>query len=176
MTTPPLKPQDIAVALQVLLTPEATYAALASATRLSQGEVHNAVRRLRGARLVLADAQQVNRAGLLEFLGSGVPYAFPAETGAEARGVPTAHSAGLLREEFVTTDVIVWPSLAGNVRGASVAPLYAAAPATASHNPALYELLALVDAVRVGRARERTRAKQLLRERIMSASSSGVNV
>ena len=50
-------------------------------------------------------------------------------------------------------------------------PLYAAAPATAARNPELYELLALVDAVRLGRARERTRAKQLLRERIMSASS-----
>jgi len=62
--------------------------------------------------------------------------------------------------------------MAGSLRGASVVPLYAAAPATAVRNPALYELLALVDAVRLGRARERTRAKQLLRERIMSASSA----
>ena len=68
---------------------------------------------------------------------------------------------------------MVWPSLAGTVRGASVTPLYAAAPATAVNNPALYELLALVDAVRLGRARERTRAKQLLRERIMPAASNG---
>lgn len=167
---PPLKPQDIAVALQILLTPGATYAALSTATGLSQGEVHNAVRRLRGARLVLADAQQVNRAALLEFIGSGVAYAFPAEAGAESRGVPTAHSAGELALEFGVSDPLVWPSMAGSVRGASVLPLYAAAPATAAHNPALYELLALVDAVRLGRARERTRAKQLLRERIMSAS------
>jgi len=167
---PPLKPQDVAVALQLLLTPAATYAALSAATGLSQGEVHNAVRRLRGARLVLADAPQVNRAALLEFLGSGVAYAFPAEAGAESRGVPTAHSAGELSAEFGVSDPLVWPSIAGSVRGASVLPLYAAAPATAMHNPALYELLALVDAVRLGRARERTRAKQLLRERIMSAS------
>jgi len=50
-----------------------------------------------------------------------------------------------------------------------VEPLYEAAPATAIRNPPLYELLALVDAVRLGRAR----AKQLLRARIMPAASDG---
>ena len=70
---PPLKPQDIAVALQLALTPGVTYAALAAATGLSQGEVHNAVRRLRGARLVLADAAQVHATALMEFLDDGVP-------------------------------------------------------------------------------------------------------
>jgi len=36
---PPLEPQNIAVALQLLPTPDATYAALSAATGLSQGEV-----------------------------------------------------------------------------------------------------------------------------------------
>jgi hypothetical protein len=167
---PPLKPQDIAVALQLALTPGITYAALAAATGMSQGEVHNAVRRLRGARLVLAEATQVHGPALLEFLGSGVPYAFPAEAGAESRGVPTAHAAGVLGEGFTTTESLVWPSVEGRVRGASVVPLYDAAASTAARNPALYELLALVDAVRLGRVRERTRAKQLLRERLAAAT------
>lgn len=57
------------------------------------------------------------------------------------------------------------------MRGASVVPLYDGAAATAERNPALYELLALVDAVRLGRARERTRAKQVLQERIVAASA-----
>ena len=99
-------------------------------------------------------------------------YAFPAEAGAESRGVPTAHSAGALAAEFGASDPFVWPSIDGRIRGASVAPLYAAAPATAVRNPALYELLTLVDAVRLGRARERARAKQLLRERIMPVLSA----
>jgi hypothetical protein len=144
------------------------------ATGLSQGEVHNAVRRLRDARLVLADAPRVHRGALLQFLGSGVQYAFPAEAGAESRGVPTAHSAGTLAAEFGTADPLVWPSVGGLFRSASVEPLYAAAPATATRNPPLYELLALVDAVRLGRVRERTRAKQLLRARLMLAESDGV--
>ena len=163
---PPLKPQDIAVALQLALTPGVTYAALAAATGLSQGEVHNAVRRLRGARLVLTDIAQVHGTALLEFLGAGVPYAFPAEAGAESRGVPTSHAAGVLGGEFSSAEPLVWPSVEGRVRGASVVPLYDGAAATAARNPALYELLALVDAVRLGRARERTRAKQVLRDRI----------
>jgi hypothetical protein len=168
---PPLKPQDIAVALQLALTPGLTYAALAVATGISQGEVHNAVRRLRGARLVVADVTRVHGPALLEFLGSGVPYAFPADAGAESRGVPTAHAAGVLGEGFSMTESLVWPSVEGRVRGASVVPLYDGAAATAARNPALYELLALVDAVRIGRARERTRAKQVLRERIAAVSA-----
>lgn len=168
---PPLKPQDIAVALQLALTPGLTYAALAATTGISQGEVHNAVRRLRGARLVLAEVTQVHGPALLEFLGSGVPYAFPAEAGAESRGVPTAHAAGVLGEGFTTTESLVWPSVEGRARGASVVPLYGGAASTAARNPALYELLALVDAVRLGRARERTRAKQLLRDRIAAAAA-----
>lgn len=167
----PLKPQDVAVALQLALTPGLTYAALAAATGISQGEVHNAVRRLRGARLVRADVTQVHGLALLEFLGAGVPYAFPADAGAESRGVPTAHAAGVLGEGFSTAESLVWPSVEGRVRGASVVPLYDGAAATAARNPALYELLALVDAVRLGRARERTRATEVLRERIAAASA-----
>ncbi|MDZ7630293.1 MAG: hypothetical protein U5K74_02750 [Gemmatimonadaceae bacterium] len=169
---PPLKPQDVAVALQLALTPGLTYAALAAATGISQGEVHNAVRRLRGARLVRADVTQVHGPALLEFLGAGVPYAFPADAGAESRGVPTAHAAGVLGEGFSTTESLVWPSVEGRVRGASVVPLYDGAAATATRNPALYELLALVDAVRLGRVRERTRATQVLRGRIRRGISA----
>jgi hypothetical protein len=40
--------------------------------------------------------------------------------------------------------------------------LYAGAPRTAKNNSALYELLTLVDALRIGRARERRLAKAML--------------
>lgn len=59
----------------------------------------------------------------------------------------TAHAAGELAAEFGVSDPLVWPSVAGSVRGASVMPLYAAAPATAARNPALYELSSVVAAV-----------------------------
>jgi hypothetical protein len=58
--------------------------------------------------------------------------------------------------------VLVWPHEDGAVRGTSITPLYAAAARTAKNNPAPYDLLTLVDALRVGRARERRLAKAML--------------
>ncbi len=161
-----LKPHDVAVALQLTLDPEAAYRRLAESAGLSQGEVHNAVKRLAQARLVAAGTRTVNRRALLEFLSAGVPYAFAEVPGPETRGVPTAHAAPPLAEEFSDAPAYVWPHVKGKMRGQSIAPLYAAATATVDHNPALYELLALVDAVRVGRARERQRAIQILKTRL----------
>lgn len=163
-----LRPQDVAIALQLALRPGIPYRALAEAVGLSQGEVHGAVKRLAYARLVRADTRVVHLAALLEFLTGGVPYAFPAEPGAETRGLPTAFAGPLLAREFPDASPVVWPAVDGDRRGATIEPLYAAAPATAVGNPALYDLLTLVDAVRIGRARERQRARLLLEERLMA--------
>jgi hypothetical protein len=83
--------------------------------------------------------------------------------------VPTAHSGPKLNSHFASgsegspvEDVLVWPHEDGTVRGVSVTPLYAGAPRTAKKNPALYELLTLVDALRIGQARERRLAKAML--------------
>ena len=46
------------------------------------------------------------------------------------------------------------------MRGLGIEPLYPTAPGAALRNEKLYELLALVDALRAGRARERTFAEQ----------------
>jgi hypothetical protein len=166
----PLKPADVAVALQLSLTPDAPYRALAEAVGISHGEAHNAVQRLQTARLLRAGSRSVKTEALLEFLFGGVPYAFAVTPGAEMRGVPTAHAAPPLATDFIAADAYVWPSVEGQVRGASLEPLYAGAVKTATTNPTLYELLALVDALRAGRARERQRARDYLRRRIGAAA------
>lgn len=48
----------------------------------------------------------------------------------------------------------VWPYSEGNVRGYAFSPLYSSVPKAAAVDIALYEMLALVDAIRDGRARE----------------------
>lgn len=154
-----LKPHDLAVALQLHMVPGLSYRALADAVGLSQGEVHNAVQRLASARLLRADTRAVARAALLEFITSGVQYAFAANLGPEVRGVPTAHSAPTMAASFPDADPVVWPSTLGDARGASIEPLYEAAVSTPTRNPALYERLAMLDAIRTGRARERQRAR-----------------
>jgi hypothetical protein len=169
---PPLKAHDVAVALQLVLTPDAPYRALADSVGLSLGEIHNAIKRLTVARLLSADRRAPRKASLIDFLLKGVPYAFPAELGPETRGVPTAHAAPPLDADFSSSDALVWPFVDGKRRGASVEPLFEGAPMLAQSNQALYELLALVDALRVGQARERELATKLLRERLLDSINS----
>ena len=60
----------------------------------------------------------------------------------------------------------VWPHKNGSMRGIAFYPLYPSVPEAAGRNPALYELLALFDAVRGGSARERALALELLEARL----------
>ena len=60
----------------------------------------------------------------------------------------------------------VWPYADGKVRGYSFAPLHKNVPQAALADERLYELLALVDALRNGQARERNLASQELTRRL----------
>lgn len=159
-----LRPGDVAVGLQLCLCPGMSYPDLAEAVGVSLGQGHNAVRRLASARLVSQNGRAGARPRLLEFLECGVQYAFPAELGFETRGVPTAYGAPPLANGSPEGNVPVWPFASGSARGPAVAPLVPSAPSLMQLNPRLYELLALVDAIRIGRARDRKRAVQLLRQ------------
>lgn len=166
---PSLRPGDVAVALELANRPRQPLVPLARGLGISLGEAHNAVRRLRTARLVRPDERTVVVHALLDFLVSGVPYAFPGILGPEARGIPTAWSAPPLAEAFSGADPIVWPSAAGKLRGQSLTPLYPGAPGLSRSRPDVHEMLALVDAVRIGRARERTLAVAHLRKRLRAS-------
>jgi hypothetical protein len=164
-----LRPQDVLIALKLALVPRSlwTYENLAKDLAMSPSEVHGGVRRLTESRLLTPD-RQVVRESLLEFLVHGLRFSFPPKMGVKTRGVPTAHAAAPLASliEPSGDDPPVWPSADGAVRGQSFAPLYRSVPVAAGRDPALYEVLALVDAIRGGRARERELAAKLLRERL----------
>jgi hypothetical protein len=110
----------------------------------------------------------VVRQALRSFIEHGARYAFPATRGELTRGLPTGYAAPPLRERIVqpSEPPPVWPHKLGTVRGAAFFPLYPTVPEAAARSPALYELLALFDAVRGGSARERAIALQLLDERL----------
>lgn len=55
------------------------------------------------------------------------------------------------------------------MRGYALSPLYRSVPKAVERDPRLYELLALVDAVRDGRARERELAVKELSRRLVGA-------
>jgi hypothetical protein len=65
-----------------------------------------------------------------------------------------------------TPQVIFCPLAKGEARAPSLKPLHEYVPEAASADPALYELLVLLDAIRTGRSRERTLAQKLLSERL----------
>jgi hypothetical protein len=112
---------------------------------------------------------------LLEFLLHGVRYAFPAEKGALTRGVPTGYAAAPLNQWIAGGDdpPPVWPYAEGPVRGYSFTPLHKNVPQATLEDTRLYELLALVDGLRDGRARERDLAGRELKKRLEATAHAG---
>jgi len=169
-----LKPQDVFVSLKLASIGNVrwTYLRLANELHMSTSEIAACVKRGLSAGLLVRAVGQIgtvpSRRALLEFLIHGVQYAFPPDRGQLARGMPTAYAAPPLRTEVVQGEdpVPVWPYAEGTVRGISFSPLFRTAPQAANQDDQFYELLALVDALRGGRARERDLAIRLLRERL----------
>jgi hypothetical protein len=171
-----LRSQDVVVLLKMLANRDAgkrwTYADLGKELSMSASQVFRSVNRAEAARLLNAptvppppgsDDESLrvwlrpNKNNLEEFLIHGVKYAFPVERGGPTRGVPTAEAAAPLNRHFSQDFPLppVWPYAAGSVRGIAFSPLYKNVPEAAMRDPKLYELLALLDAIREGRARER---------------------
>ena len=171
-----LKPQDVLVLLKLVAIGDRTwtYSGLAGELSMSASEVHAAITRTQSARLYADVLRTVMHPNLFEFLVHGVRYAFPARLGSPAWGMPTAHAAPPLNRVIVADEPLppVWEAAEGTTQGISVTPLYRSVPAAAHRDPYLYELLACVDALRIGRVRERTAAAEVLRFRI--AGQEGV--
>lgn len=171
-----LKPQDLYVALKIVASGfRQPYAQLATELAMSPSEVHGSVKRAQAAKLLHGPELQnrPNLSALEEFLLHGLKYAFPAERGEFTRGVPTSYAAAPLGNviERGSDPIPVWPSPIGEARGMAFEPLHKSAPDAAMRDPTFYEYLALADALRDGRARERTRAEHELQLRFRKANA-----
>lgn len=161
-----LKSQDVMVASLLAVHPRRAWSfpAISEISGLSPSAAFRAVQRLRAAGLVVPDGFLVFDDRFVNFLEHGVPYVFAAHPGRVARGVPTAHAAPPLSEHITAAQGVVWPYSKGAVRGESLTPLAPSAPEAAQRDERLYHVLALIDALRIGRPREQKLASQLLRE------------
>ena len=167
-----LKPQDVMVLLKLvaMYRKSWTYNGLSVELCISPSEVHAASKRSLAAQLA------VKRDGILapnvrnleEFLIHGVRYAFYPEWGGMTRGMPTLYGARPLSEKIVPSaeTLPVWPDPEGEALGSTFKPLYVSAPKAARRDPALYELLVIVDAIRGGNARERNIGVKELQHRL----------
>jgi hypothetical protein len=168
MSQASLRPQDVFV-LAKLLSYKGRRPPIGQMSvdlSISSSEVHAALKRMAFAGLVSNDANE-NRPlleAVEEFLVHGVKYAFPVKPGELTRGVPTSYAAPPLNRmiDAGSEPPPVWPLPEGLQRGVSFEPLHKSAPAAALRDPFLYEMLALIDALREGRARERKLAEKEL--------------
>jgi len=167
-----LKPQDIYILLKLVAMGESqwTYASVAGDLFMSASEVHAGIKRAVAARLLSSDSVRPLKKSLEEFLIHGVKYAFPPDHGGLTRGVPTGYAAPPLKDIITQPNEPppVWPDPEGNTRGYEFSPLYKTVPKAAIKDAKLYELLAIVDAIRDGRAREREIAVKELKARLGS--------
>jgi len=174
-----LKPQDLLVLYKAAAHPRQrwTYASLGKALSMSASEVHASVKRASASGLVVVrgrgDWAPVLPA-LIEFAEHGVRYVWPTSPGAIKRGVPTAFGVEPLASQINSAagEAPVWPHATGTAKGPSLQPLYRTAPQAAVDDPSLHRLLALQDALRVGRARERALAAKLLKAELSSADAA----
>lgn len=158
------------------------YAALSPEVAAVAAQEHPAIYRIaRRARRVSSAAQAVGGEGqkpapdgfdnpvrphvrqLAEFALHGARYAFAVDKTPSTVGVPTSHSAPAFAGVFAPgSEDYVWPHPNGSMRGIGVEPLHPSVPYAAMQDAKLYEMLALFDALRVGRARERGMALERL--------------
>ncbi|MEW6529569.1 MAG: hypothetical protein AB1473_01960 [Thermodesulfobacteriota bacterium] len=141
---------------------------------MSPSGVHGSVQRAIECKLLDPVKKKPRRAAVEEFLIHGIKYVFPPQRGGLARGMPTSYAAPPLASQIVQTAEYspVWPYAKGAVRGYVFSPLHKAVPQAAEKDAYLYELLALVDAIRGGRAREVSIAIEELKMRLRPRSRS----
>ncbi|MGV3558986.1 hypothetical protein [Larkinella arboricola] len=173
-----MRPQDVLILLKVAAHKKNRSSGLEFAAPLikkdlafdlgiSPAEVTESLARSAYAGLYNADDQNVRPLALMDFLQYGLKYVFPQQPGSLVRGIPTAHSAQPLSSIISSKEVYVWPNAHGPVRGQAVEPLYRTVDTAIKNDELLYELLALTDAIRIGKSREVTIAVEELKKRLL---------
>ncbi|MES2111681.1 MAG: hypothetical protein V4577_23185 [Bacteroidota bacterium] len=158
-----MRPQDVVVLLKIIsLERNWLNKDLSESLFISPSEISESLNRSMIARLIAPDKRTVFKNAFIKFIEYGLAFVFPVEPGALVRGVPTAHSAPLLKKHVAGDEIYVWPSPSGTVKGQAIMPLYPNQVLAALADEKLYEMLALIDSIRVGKVREREKAIELL--------------
>jgi len=170
-----LKPQDILVLLKlVALRKEIwSYQTLSFSIGISVSQLHASVKRCKELNLARQEGKEIipNVYNLEELIVHGLKYMFAVKRGGLTRGIPTSYAAPPLSKELVASKnehLPVWPDPEGEIRGFSFSPIYKYAPEAAKKDKKLYELLALVDAIRGEGPREKKLAIRDLKSRLYS--------
>ncbi|MDN5285284.1 MAG: hypothetical protein JWR38_1558 [Mucilaginibacter sp.] len=160
-----MRPHDVVVLLKIIsLGDKWLNKDLSESLFISSSEISESLNRSMIAHLISPDKKKVFKSALMRFIENGLGFVFPVEPGAIERGIPTAHSAPILKEHFLSEENYVWPSSNGKVRGQAIIPLYPNQIKAVLNDEKLYNMLALTDSIRVGKVRESEKAIELLRQ------------
>jgi len=159
-----LKSQDTLVLCSLIFDPDLMQKEISSLTSLSTSEISLSFKRLRHARLMNSNAQILVYEHCLEFFVHAVKFLFPPLLGGEVVGMKTASSFkkfSISKSEH-SMDV-VWPFLKGDTKGLAVYPIHENVPSFCCNRIEYYEFFASLDLIRVGKARERSIGKNVLK-------------
>jgi len=164
-----MRPHDVAVLLKIVAkgTHPWLMKDLSIELFISPGEISESINRSVLSGLLAQDKKRLMKQALLSFLEHGLPYVYPQHPGPLVRGLPTSHTASPLNKLIVSEEPYVWPYAEGKVRGQAIEPLHPRLPEACLIDLDFYELMALCDALRVGKARERKLAVDILKSRIL---------
>ena len=164
---------DLVVLIGLLRHPadDWTVRSLAAELRLPPATVQRALERLAVVRVFDAGRRRVNVGTSEELFFHALPFIVPSVVGGETRGLPTAWAVPPLAVHLAGTGDLppVWPDPHGEVRGLELQPLHPRMVSLARADTEMYELLALVDGLRVGDTRVRALAARLLSAWILAA-------
>ena len=160
-----MRPHDIVILLKIIekqkdwLSKE-----ISEELKISPSEISESLNRSSISGLLSPDKKKVMKSAFLSFLQYGLRYVFPVEPGPIERGIPTGHSADVLKDHFIAEETYVWPSRKGKAKGQAITPLYPNQIFAVEQHKKLYDMLALVDAIRIGKVRECEKSMELLQK------------
>jgi DNA-binding transcriptional ArsR family regulator len=134
---------------------------LAADTGISKSQISLSLKRMYDVGLAKNDRRlgipKTNSKALLEFIAYGIRYVFPAKEGELTRGIATSIAAPVLQGKLMTSGELspVWPYAKGKTKGLTVEPLHPNIFQSVREDGRMYAFLALTDAVRLGKPRER---------------------
>jgi hypothetical protein len=146
---------------------------LSESLGVGKTEIGTALNRCRDIGLLHESLQTglpvVNRKALVGLVTNAIKYIFPVKPGLIVRGIPTAFAAPVLAGKLMSSGelVPVWPDAYGKTKGQSIEPLFRSVPGAVKKDMLLYHYLALVDAIRIGGARETEVASKMLNKWVL---------
>jgi hypothetical protein len=176
-----LRPQDVLVACKIfslgLCRGDCTYAGLGEDLGMSSSTAHESVERCRSSQLLPPSGWKVSTRHLRDLLLVAVPRVFYVRRGSICEGLPTGVFATPIASKFKSHGLespdgslpLVWIESgdeSSQSRGEGIAPLYPTVPLAAREDSVVYELLALVDVMRLGNAADREIASSLVDKRL----------